>query len=69
MGIRLVTWNIQGLRSPRKRSKILRHLKRLKADLALLQETHLAEEDFHRLKKWWVGEVVGSKARGKKAGL
>lgn len=45
--------------------KILRHLKRLKTDIALLQETHLLTPDFHRMKKMW----VGSDALGRKAGV
>lgn len=39
---------------PKKRMKILRHLKQLKPDIALLQETHLPKEDFSRLQKLWV---------------
>lgn len=38
-------------------------------DIALLQETHLLETDFHRLKKWWVRRVEGSPAVGRKAGV
>lgn len=49
--------------------KILRHLKHLEADIALLQETHLSSSDFQRMKKPWVGEDVGSKAIGRKAGV
>ena len=49
--------------------KILRHLKRLKADIALLQETHLSASDFPRMKKLWVGTVLGSEAVGRKAGV
>lgn len=49
--------------------KILRHLKRHKVDIALLQETHLQVEDYHRMRKLWVGEVVGSPALGNKAGV
>lgn len=46
---------------------ILRHLKRLKADVALLQETHLDEKDFFRLRFSWVGKVFGSSAQANKA--
>lgn len=49
--------------------RVLRHLKRLRADIALLQETHLSEQDFHRMRWLWVGEVRGSSARDKKAGV
>lgn len=48
---------------------ILRHLKILCTDIALLQETHLPKSDFNRMKKLWVGEVVGSPAVGRRAGV
>lgn len=67
--MRIVSWNVKGLRSLNKRKKILCHLKRMRADVALLQETHLAEQDFQCLKKLWVGEVLGSPALGRKAGV
>lgn len=44
-------------------------MRKLKTDIALLQETLLLEEDFHRLKKWWFGEVKGLEAKGRKAGV
>lgn len=69
MQITITSWNVKGLRSPNKRSKILRHLKKLDTDVALLQETHLAEKDLNRLKKTWVGEVIGSTGTGKTAGV
>lgn len=50
-------------------SKILRHLKKLSDDVALLQEKHLMLENFLRLKKTWVGEVIGSPAIGRKASV
>lgn len=35
----------------------------------MLQETHLAEKDFKLMQKQWVGEVLGSPAQGRKAGV
>lgn len=64
----ITSWNVKGLRSPIKRMKILRHLKRLKSDIALLQETHLEESDFSRMQNLWVGRVWGSASKGRKAG-
>lgn len=32
-------------------------------------ETHLQEEDFHRMQKLWVGAVYGAPAVGRKAGV
>lgn len=65
---RLVSWNVRGLRSPHKRMMVLRHLRILNADIAVLQETHLPEEDFFRMRRLWVGEIAGSAAKGRKAG-
>lgn len=67
--LKIITWNVQGLRTPNKRMRVLRHLKRLKADIALLQETHLENKNFFRLKKLWVEEIHGSAAKGKKGGV
>lgn len=50
-------------------TKILRHLKKLHVNVALLQETHLLTENFDRLKKNWVGEVIGLPGIGRKAGV
>lgn len=48
---------------------VLRHLKRLKADIALLQETHLTKANFICMRKLWVGQVLGSSAVKGKAGV
>lgn len=69
MALRIASWNVQGMRLPQKRSKILRHLRKYKIDVALLQETHLHEHEFKYLKKWWVGRVEGSPAVGRKVGV
>lgn len=54
--VRLV-WNVKGLRSPQKRMKVLRHLRKLKTDVAMLQETHLHSQDFFRMRKLWMGHT------------
>lgn len=59
-----ISWNVQGLGSPQKHLKVLRQLGHLKTDLALMQESQLREEDFHRLKRHWVGELLGSPSIG-----
>lgn len=48
--VRLLSWNIKGMGSPIKRSRIFAHLKRLKADLVFLQETHMRTKDQVRLR-------------------
>lgn len=67
--LKFISWNVKGLRSPCKRMAILRHLKRLRTDVALLQETHLSADDLTSLCKLWVGTVYGSPALGRKAGV
>ncbi|XP_040289974.1 exodeoxyribonuclease-like [Bufo bufo] len=67
--MRIVTWNVKGLRSPEKRLMVLRQLKRLKADIALLQETRLVEGEWNRMRKLWVGSVHGSSANGRSSGV
>ena len=66
--VRFVSWNVKGMGSPIKRSRIFAHLKRLKPDLVFLQETHMRTKDQVRLKCPRVSEVYhsnfNSKARG-----
>lgn len=64
--MKVTSWNVKGLRPPIKRLKILRHLNRLKTDIALLQESHLTSPDFHKL---WVGTFLGSDAIRHMAGV
>lgn len=67
--MRVVSWNVRGLGTPQKRSAVLRHLKQLQADIALLQETLLRVEDFPQMEKQWVGKAVGSPSGGRRAGV
>lgn len=67
--IKITSWNVKGLRPPIKRLKILCHFKRLKTDIALLQDNHLSSPQFHCMIKLWVGIVLGSSAIGCKAGV
>ena len=45
----VMSFNVRGLNSPFKRSKVLDFLYRKKVDVALLQETHLKPADIIRL--------------------
>ena len=66
--LKFISWNIKGLGSAVKRSKVFSHLKRLKPDIVFLQETHMRANDHMRLRCPWVAEVFHSsftsKARG-----
>lgn len=65
--IKIILWNVQGLKSPQKHMMVLRHLRKLGADVAMLQETHLHAKDYFRMRKLWVDQVYGSEAIGRKA--
>lgn len=39
-----------------KRTKVLNHLHKLTWDICLLQETHLIEVEFQKLKPWWIDQ-------------
>lgn len=50
--IKLITYNVNGLGNPVKRSKIMTKLKKEEIEVALLQETHLSQTEHEKLKKW-----------------
>lgn len=49
--------------------KVLQHLKHLKADIALLQETHLPAEYFHCMQKLQIGRIWELASVNGKAGF
>ena len=66
--ISFISWNVKGLNILVKWSKIFSHLKSLKPDVILLQETHLNINSQKRLSCKWIGQIYHSrfnyKARG-----
>ena len=48
--ITFVTWNVRGFGSQTKKVKVFNHLNKLQADICLLQETHLSESDYNKIK-------------------
>lgn len=58
---RLVSWNTKGMNTAVKASKILAHLRDLKADIMFLQETHLRTVDILHIKRSWMGHLFHSK--------
>lgn len=67
--LRFVSWNVKGLNGPVKRGRIFSHLKRLKTEIAFLQESHLVPKDHHRLKASWVGQIFHSNFNNKARGV
>ncbi|KAF7650781.1 hypothetical protein LDENG_00120640 [Lucifuga dentata] len=41
----LVSWNVRGIRSQAKKTKIMNYITKLNADICLLQETHLSQPE------------------------
>uniref|UniRef100_H3A1Q3 exodeoxyribonuclease III n=1 Tax=Latimeria chalumnae TaxID=7897 RepID=H3A1Q3_LATCH len=58
----LISWNVNGIRHPIKRKKILSTLRAKWYDLAFLQETHLVAKEAAKLHQSCVGQ--NSKSRG-----
>lgn len=54
------SWNTKGLNSAIKRGRVLAHLKKLKADIMFLQETHLRNQDHVCLRRGWIGQIFHS---------
>lgn len=62
----VMSFNVRGLNSPYKRSKILDFLRRKKVDIALLQETHLKPDDVNRFQNRnpMVAAADGTRTKG-----
>lgn len=64
----ILSWNVNGLGSSVKCSKVFSHLNSLKGDILFLQETHLTGDREHKLKQSWISQVFhapfNTKARG-----
>ncbi len=67
--LRLCTWNIKGSHSPIKRKKILLSLKKEKNDIALLQDTHLNDEEHLKLQQCGFDQVYFSSFTTKSRGV
>ena len=48
--IKVLTWNVNGLGNPIKRKKVMSILKKERAQIVYLQETHLSKEENLKLK-------------------
>ena len=64
-----MSFNVNGLNGPVKRKRVLTHLKKLKIDIAFIQETHLTTLEHKKLKRDWVGHVISSSFNSKARGV
>lgn len=67
--VKIVTYNVNGLGNPVKRSKIMTKLKKEEIDIALLQETHLTQVEHEKLKKWKFKQYSSSCSQSAKRGV
>ena len=56
--IRVLSFNVRGLRRKQKRIRVFRTLKEKKCDVICLQETYIVKKDFEQWKKEWGGEMM-----------
>lgn len=67
--LNIINWNVKGLNHPVKRRKIFNHLKQLRADIVLLQETHVRASEHSRLMMGWAGQHFHSAFQAKARGV
>ncbi len=56
--VKVVTVNVRGMRRKWTRTAIFRELRNIKADICLLQECHITENDVQEWKKQWKGHFL-----------
>lgn len=61
--VKIISLNVNGVLNPVKRSKILSKLKKEKAQIAFLQETHLSQSEHAKLKRMGFSHVFASSYR------
>uniref|UniRef100_A0A671S0N8 Endonuclease/exonuclease/phosphatase domain-containing protein n=1 Tax=Sinocyclocheilus anshuiensis TaxID=1608454 RepID=A0A671S0N8_9TELE len=65
MDINILSWNVNGLNSPIKRTKCLDYLRCKKVSIALIQESHLKSADVHRFQNKYFKVISSSSAVNK----
>ena len=58
--LRLLTWNVRGLGTYKKRYRVLTYLKQHNIQVACLQETHLTDSEVTKITKKWSGQVYAA---------
>uniref|UniRef100_A0A3B3WIQ9 Reverse transcriptase domain-containing protein n=1 Tax=Poecilia mexicana TaxID=48701 RepID=A0A3B3WIQ9_9TELE len=68
--LRITTYNVNGVHNPIKREKILRKIKKEKAEVVFLQETHLSEKEHSKLKRMGFTQVFSASHKsGRRRGV
>lgn len=62
--IKIMSLNVNGLNSPIKRQKVMTKLKKEKAQIIFLQETHLSQSEHNKLKKYGYRNLYHSSFKG-----
>ncbi len=68
MAINILSWNVNGLNSPVKRTKCLDYLSK-RVSIALIQESHLKSVDVHRFQNRYFKVISASSAVNKTKGV
>lgn len=63
--LKFVSFNVNGLNGPIKRIRVLTYLKKVKTDMAFIQETHLTMQEHKKLRREWIGQVFSSSFNSK----
>lgn len=58
--VKFLSWNVGGINSPVKRSRVFSHIKKLNGGIIFLQETHIRNAEHSRLLRPWIGQVFHS---------
>ncbi|XDV29900.1 hypothetical protein PO909_032930 [Leuciscus waleckii] len=69
MALHILSWNVNGLNSPIKRTKCLDYLRCKKVSFALIQESHLKSADVHRFQNRYFKIISSSSAVNKSKGV
>lgn len=69
MEYKLISWNVNGQNSPQKRKIIFHWLKKQKANIVCMQETHIWKKDYKFLLNKFLGEEFVLATNQKKKGI
>jgi exonuclease III len=67
--LKIITYNVKGLKGPEKRSKVMKWLKQKQGDIILIQESHFEEKDRGKWKNDWDGEIISSQGSNQARGV